>query len=155
MVKIVQEFQEKKILKGCKSIFRIKPCSPRTTAYTLGCLKSLFRTDSILIALHYCTHCRLLYSGQTMSTAAWTTVCLFSADGFLWLVPMWDQPFCGRPNKIKLAFQILLLLTGQGITLYSFNTYAFIFLCLLFAGFRTTTANAAELLPYIPYIMWL
>ena len=44
-----------------------------------------------------------------MSTAAWTTVCSASADDFLWVVPMKDQPFRGRPNKTRLAFQILSL----------------------------------------------
>ena len=41
-----------------------------------------------------------------MSTAAWTTVCSASADDYLLLVPMQDQPFRGRPNKTRLAFQI-------------------------------------------------
>ena len=53
-----------------------------------------------------------------MSTAAWTTVCSASADDFLWLVLLKEEPFRGRPNykhdwPSKFALKPL---TGQGIT---------------------------------------
>ena len=69
-----------------------------------------------------------------MSTAAWTTVCSASADDFLWLVPMKDQPFRGRPNKTRLAFQILSLTVNRA------RNYALFYCCL----FRLLTPAGFE-----------
>ena len=87
-----------------------------------------------------------------MSTPAWTTVCSAIADDFLWLVPMKDQPFRGRPYKTRLAFQILSL-TVKRARNYSYSTAAYFVFSLLLA--LNNYSDRAELLPYIPYITWL